>query len=164
MNWIGPFTIEEILDHCLDESFPKPPDKNSVYLISLNLWERCPSENCVPLYVGSNTGKGARFRTRIGDLIVDMFGFYQSQSGHSSGGKSLHNYCKDKKINPKNLYIAWLDECTCGRCSELEWYNLLAPKLNKKSPPSCRQPHSQCDVQLTSRQSSARLLGKKSAT
>ena len=138
MNWIGPFAIEQLLDRCLDESFPKPPEKDSVYLISLKLWEQCPSEKCVPLYVGSNTEKGARFRTRIGDLIIDMFGFYQSQSGHSSGGKCLHEYCIKNNINPKHLYIGWLDECNCTRCAEFKWYDLLTPERNRKKPPSCK--------------------------
>jgi hypothetical protein len=52
----------------------------SVYLISRknNWWKRPndkPTKECEPLYVGSTTGKSKRFRTRIGDLIADMFGF-----------------------------------------------------------------------------------------
>lgn len=141
LKWVGPFTIEKLLDNCLDDSFGRPPESRSVYLVSQKAWEVRPSDDCIPLYVGSNTGKSPRFRTRIGDLIADMFGFYQIQAdtGHSSGGRSLHLYCKDRDLNPKKLYIGWLRECNCVRCAENYIFDLLDPRLNIKRPPTCKR-------------------------
>jgi len=108
MSWSGPFTIGELLKKCLDNSFPRPSESSGVYLISRKSWEGQPSEGCDPLYVGSNTGESKRFRTRLGDLIADMFGFFGTETGHHSGGQTLHGYCMQEKMNPKELYIGWL--------------------------------------------------------
>ena len=136
-RWLGPFTIDSLLDQSLNDEFPKPPDSHSVYLISEIPWEKRPSPKCSPLYVGSTTGKSPRFRTRMGDVIIDMFGFFQDETGHSSGGISLHRYCKANRLNPKSLYIGWLAKCGCMRCAEYYFWDFLEPQLNKKAPPRC---------------------------
>lgn len=138
-KWVGPFRISELLENCLSDDFPKPPETNSVYLISKNSWERSPSLESIPLYVGSTTGKSARFRTRIGDLVADMFGFFQLQTAHSSGGISLYYYCKEASLNPGQLYIAWLEKCGCARCAEHYFWEFLEPELNDKRPPECKR-------------------------
>jgi hypothetical protein len=138
-EWVGPFTFDDLLSNCLDESFPKPPESSSVYLVSRKPWVKRPTYKCIPLYVGSNTGKSPRFRTRIGDLIADAFGFYEGSGGHSSGGKSLYRYCKENDMNPKQLYIGWLKSCGCTRCAEWYYWNSLEPKLNKIAPPRCEK-------------------------
>jgi hypothetical protein len=139
MQWIGSYSIDILLDSFLISSHPKPPESNGVYLISLKPWNNQPTKECVPLYVGSNTGRSPRFRTRIGDLIADMFGFFGSETGHHSGGQSLNNYCKEHKLNPKNLYIGWVKKCGCLRCAENSIYNHLNPLLNKNRPSKCRE-------------------------
>ena len=47
-----------------------------------------------------------RFRTRVGDLLIDALGFYTPETGHSSGGKHLHEWCQQNHLNPLDLYIA----------------------------------------------------------
>jgi hypothetical protein len=143
MSWVGPLTIDQLLDNWLTKSV-WPPDSNGVYLVSRFAWTgRWPSDGCLPLYVGSNTGKSPRFRTRIGDLIADMFGFFGEStgqsSGHSSGGVSLHDYCVEERLTPKQLFICWVDNCTCLRCAETYVCGWLEPKLNKNRPPRCRE-------------------------
>ena len=136
MRWVGPLTIESLLDECLVKPV-WPPESGGVYLVSRGNWNVRPNEECFPLYVGSNTGKAPRFRTRVGDLVADMFGFFGS-TGHSSGGRSLHAYCCEEQVNPKRLYIGWADNCSCLRCAENYIYDWLDPKLNKNRPPRCQ--------------------------
>ena len=112
MEWKEPFRISELIDNCLNDTFPKIPEENGVYLISKNSWEKEPQKNCTPLYVGSNTGQSKRFRTRVGDLIADMFGFFGTETGHHSGGQTLHYWCRKNRLNPTKLYIGWLENCS----------------------------------------------------
>jgi hypothetical protein len=139
MKWIGPFTIDELLNNCFNDSYPRPPELDSIYVISRNMWTNNPTKDCIPLYIGSNTGKSKRFRTRIGDLIADMFGFFGEETGHHSGGQTLYKYCKESSLNPKNLFIGWLTNCKCQRCEENAIYNQLQPSLNKSRPPKCNR-------------------------
>jgi hypothetical protein len=138
MKWKGPFKIAELLDNCLEDAFPKPPEENSVYVISKLKWDKEPCEDCIPLYVGSNTGRSKRFRTRVGDLIADMFGFFGTETGHHSGGITLHRWCGEQKLNPKELYIGWLEDYSeCIRCAENTLYSQLKPILNRNRPNRC---------------------------
>ena len=134
MEWVGPFTVNDLLNNCFNE-FYKPPKSASVYVVSNHQWKQSPSLDSIPLYVGGNTGKSRQFRRRVGDLIADIFGFW----GHSSGGQSLYRYCEDNKLNPKNLYVGWLKYCGCDRCTENYLYDDLKPKLNKIKPPACKK-------------------------
>lgn len=135
--WVGPYRIDEVLDNCLNDGFPRSPESDSVYLVSARTWNKRPSQGCLPLYVGSTTGESTRFRARIGDLIAAMFGFFQDGARHSSGGKSLYRYCKINNTNPKQLYIAWLARCGCRRCAEHYFWEDLKPQLNRNEPPFC---------------------------
>jgi len=139
MKWIGSYTIDELLDSFLKPSHPQPPEDKGVYLISENPWNGKPTRDCIPLYVGSNTGKSKRFRTRIGDLIADMFGFFGTETGHHSGGQTLHGYCKRNRLNPKKLYIGWMENCSCVRCAENQAYDQLKPSLNRNRPTQCKE-------------------------
>ncbi len=49
----GPFTVDQLLDNCFSDDY-RPPEAQSVYLITRNRWEGTPSIPSVPLYVGSN--------------------------------------------------------------------------------------------------------------
>jgi len=113
MKWTGPYTVDQLLDSFLAVSHPRPPEGKSVYLVSKDPWTNRPATDCSPLYAGSNTGRSMRFRTRVGALIADMFGFFGTETGHHSGGQTLHRYCKDKRVNPKELYIGWVKGCGC---------------------------------------------------
>lgn len=137
-EWTGPFTIDRLLDSCLDPSHPWPPPADGVYLVSRKDWNTLPEPQCMPLYVGSNTGKSDRFCTRIGDLLADAFGFFGGETGHSSGGKSLHDYCVRHQVSPKSLWIAWVANCDCVRCAESFVHEHLGPQLNRKTPPKCK--------------------------
>lgn len=139
MKWVGPLCVDELLDYCLDDSRPRIPESGSVYLISAKSWNLRPDTDCGPLYVGSNTGASPRFRTRVGDLIADMFGFFGNQTGHHSGGISIHEYCKQNNLHPKSLYIGWVSNCGCIRCAESYIHELLDPELNRNRPPKCKR-------------------------
>jgi hypothetical protein len=137
-KWIGPLKIDELLNQVVATPSVMPPPSNSVYLVSRKHWKNEPDAACEPLYMGGNTSTTERFRTRVGDLIADMFGFYSKETGHSSGGKSLHKYCESEKVNPKELYIGWLSSCDCGLFEEaLTNYEELHPMLAKIRPPRC---------------------------
>jgi len=136
-RWIGPFPIKELLARCLDHRFPRPPESDSCYLITQRQWKKSPTQKSLPLYVGGTTGNSKRFRTRVGDLLADAFGFFGSETGHSSGGHHLHDWCYKNKVNPSRLYIAWIKKAKCHRCSEFALYRDLKPKLNRYTPPAC---------------------------
>jgi len=139
MKWKGPYTINELLDIFLNSLHAQPPEADGVYMISKKRWDIQPTSDCVPLYVGSNTGKSKRFRTRIGDLIADAFGFFGSETGHHSGGQALHEYCVKEQLSPKKLYISWVENCGCVRCIENKVYDQLKPHLNKNRPKRCKE-------------------------
>lgn len=139
MKWTGPYTIDELLDSCMVPNHPRPPESDGVYLISEASWAGHPTPNCHPLYVGSNTGKSRRFRTRVGDLIADLFGFFGKTTSHHSGGKSLHVYCQRHGIHPKMLYIGWVEKCSCMRCTETAIYGEFRPILNRNKPSRCKK-------------------------
>lgn len=136
-KWVGPFKVQDLLTHCIDDTLPLPPEARSVYLVSQHPWHTKPSQDCGLLYVGSNTGRSARFRTRVGDLLIDSFGFFGGETGHSSGGQSLHQWCRKNHVNPLELHLAWVQQCHCHRCLEIELVNDLSPVLNKIKPSRC---------------------------
>ena len=137
-HWVGPFELRSLLEHSIDETHPKPPESGSAYVVTVKTWHSEPDASCLPLYVGGTTGKGARFRTRIGDLIADLLGFYGSETGHHSGGQSLHKWCKQHSVDPLSLSIAWVKGAACHRCLEVNLVAGLSPSLNRKAPPGCR--------------------------
>lgn len=136
-SWVGPFKIGDLLAHTVDGSIPLPPNSRSVYLISRHGWVSRPSKSSSLLYVGGNTGESERFRTRIGDLMANLFGFFSEETRRHSGGKRLHEWCKEHQINPLTLYIAWVDGCACHRCLEVDLFQELQPLLNRATPPAC---------------------------
>jgi len=138
-KWVGPFQIRRLLELCLDDAaIPRPPESGSAYLVTRNEWRSNPTTESVPLYVGGNTGNGPRFRTRIGDLLADAFGFYGSKTGHSSGGQHVHQWCREHHVNPLDLYIAWIEGTECHRCLEGRLFRGLKPKLNRSTPSRCK--------------------------
>lgn len=139
MMWVGPYRIGDLLDNCLDYDGQEwPPESNAVYVVSAQPWRCTPSPGCEPLYVGGNTGRGGRFRTRIGDLLADLFGFFGATTGHHSGGIRLHNdYCRPNGVRPADLYLGWLTDPPCAACAERELYERLAPPFNAHRPPRC---------------------------
>ncbi len=138
MPWTGPFTVQQLLDDVLDKKLPNIPLSNAVYVITLKKWRVKPKREAFPIYVGSTTGKGERFKTRIGDLIADIFGFFGGPKAHHSGGKRIYQYCIDNDIHPSTLFIAWKAKCKCTRCRELHYYKTLRPTLSKRKPPACK--------------------------
>lgn len=140
MPWVGPFTIDRLLDTCLDEGEPKPPRANGVYLVSRRSWTDAPTRDSMPLYVGANSRNPQLFRKRVGDLVADVFGFFSPgipNGGHHIPVQRLHDYCKDEQLNPKQLYIGWVENCDCVRCVEGSVYEELDPLLNINHPPKC---------------------------
>src|ERR1700693_5122467 len=99
-RWIGPFRLRDLLERSIDDDQPWPPEKKGVYVVSLQPWDSHPTKQGGILYVGGNSAESGRFLRRVGDLIIDMLGFFDSEGGHSSGGQSLWNHCNQKSINP----------------------------------------------------------------
>jgi hypothetical protein len=140
-GWYGAYRISTLLDACIEDDHEWPPEHLGVYLVSRKPWKGTPTAKCEPLYVGSTTGRAARFCTRVGDLIADMFGFYGSMTGHSSGGQHLWEWCHQHRVKPGDLYIGWYTlDGMCPRCDENRWFAELKPSLNLKNPPSCTDP------------------------
>jgi hypothetical protein len=141
-SWVSPCQIGEMLKWPLDR---KPPrrDTKTAYVITRGKWDVWPNPDSEPLYVGGTTGKNPRFWTRLGDLIADLFGFYTDAktSSHHSGARSIRKWCRDNKVSPLELYIAWVKGKTCHRCLETELYERLKPILNKSRPPHCQSHH-----------------------
>lgn len=135
--WEGSFPVSRLLETCIAPDWPAPPEAGGVYLVSELPWSKCPTVECRPLYVGSNTGRSPRFRTRIGDLFADLFGFYGEETGHHSGGQHLHQYCREAGLAPLALHLGWM-RSTCPRCDENALVEYLRPKLNRSKPPQCR--------------------------
>jgi hypothetical protein len=61
-RWVGPFTIDYLLDNCLGNSLAEPPDSHSVYLISRKAWEKQPDEVSLPGHVNISAEIVARRR------------------------------------------------------------------------------------------------------
>ena len=138
MPWTGPFTIGALLEKCLESDRPWPPENPGVYVVTCKSWEGEPDEKAVILYVGSITGKSNRFVTRIGDLIADLYGFFGKDTGHHSGGRSLHEWCVTKRVHPSTLFVAWKTDFPCARCAEYEVWEQLDPSENQIKPPRCK--------------------------
>jgi hypothetical protein len=138
-SWVGPFQIRKLLETAFNAPTDKrkPPAQGSAYLVTRRGWRGDPKPASVPLYVGGITGRSHRFRTGIGDLLADAFGFYTESTGHSSGGQSLHEWCCQNGVNALDLYIAWVRETRCHRCLEVRLHHILDPELNRVHPSRC---------------------------
>jgi hypothetical protein len=148
-SWIGPYQVRFLLESCLEvDARHNPPDNPSAYFVSQFTWQSFPTIDCVPLYVGGITGDSPRFRTRIGDLLADAFGFYNHDNpriGHSSGGQSIHSWCSKYHVVPLDLYIAWIGQTDCHRCLEFNLHCFWDAELrkagrkllNRRTPPEC---------------------------
>lgn len=136
-RWIGPFQMKQLLGDVIAKELPRPPESGSSYVVTQREWRGHPTTDSIPLYVGGNSGKSNRFRTRIGDLIADTFGFFGGGTGHHSGGQHLHEWCQENHFNPLHLYVGWVESCACHRCLEIELFHLLSPTLNRVRPTRC---------------------------
>jgi hypothetical protein len=141
MKWVGPYTLKEFLDNCLNPIHPQPPNENGVYFISRKSWCQKPTKCCEPLYVGTSPDKPERFKTRMGLLISHMIGLFSPGKKNSmhSGGKSVYEYCKQNKINPMSLYVGWAENVCCPACAENSIFDDLKPRLNKRKPKLCKK-------------------------
>lgn len=141
-GWHGSFRVASLLAAAMDDEHDWPPDQLGVYLVSEKPWKGKPKKGCKPLYVGSTTGRSARFCTRVGDLLIDMYGFFGDWTGHHSGGQNIWRWCRDNNVHPGDLYIGWYTaDGMCPQCEETRWYDILEPVLNRKRPPRCKKTH-----------------------
>jgi hypothetical protein len=67
-------SFPELIANCLEPDVWPPEDKG-VYVVTVRGWSGAPTRAAEVPYVGP-TGQSRRFRTRIGDLVADMFGFW----------------------------------------------------------------------------------------
>lgn len=139
MAWHGAYQIRTYLESCVEEDHDRPPESSGVYVVTQKRWRTEPNHRSGVLYIGGNTGQSARFRTRLGDLIADMLGFFGDSTGHHSGGRRLWGWCRTERINPLDLYIGWQSGVECHRCAEIDMFRELKPLLNKNRPPKCTQ-------------------------
>jgi len=135
--WVGPFKIGDLLADCISPTAIFPPDFGSAYLVTQHPWRRVPTKASNALYVGGNTGKSKRFRTRIGDLLADSFGFFTGMRGHHSGGQSIRKWTLENGVSPLDLHLAWVKPGECHRCLEVTLVENLKPRLNKHRPAAC---------------------------
>jgi len=135
--WVGPLQISGLLANCLDSQTPFPPVQGSAYLVTQRSWHNQPTKGAMPLYVGGNTGESERFRTRIGELIVSSVGLFNPGGGRHSGGRSIRSWTLKNRINPLDLYLAWVQPGHCHRCLEVELVARLRPLLNERAPSKC---------------------------
>jgi hypothetical protein len=136
-RWVGPFQIRELLEATTLPDPIRPPEQGSAYLVTQRIWRGDPTPTSGPLYVGGITGKSDRFRTRVGDLLADSFGFYGKTNGHSSGGTSIHKWCVKNSVRPLDLYLSWVEGTACHRCLEVRLHDRLHPELNHNRPSRC---------------------------
>ena len=136
-RWIGPFKMKQLLGDVVAMELPRPPEKGSAYVVTQREWSSYPTKEATPLYVGGNSGKSSRFRTRVGDLIADTFGFFGGGTGHHSGGQHLNEWCQKNRFDPLRLYVGWVESCACHRCLEIELFESLSPSLNRMRPTRC---------------------------
>ncbi|HEV3260942.1 MAG TPA: hypothetical protein VG013_29085 [Gemmataceae bacterium] len=138
-TWVGPYQVRFLLEHCLDDAQPWPPEDTGIYVVSELAWQVCPSQQARVLYVGGNPNNPVELRNLIGLLLKDMFGFWGDVTGSHSGGQTLWCYCHENTISPLNLYLGWAVGISCSRCAENTFYDLLQPSLNKKRPARCSE-------------------------
>jgi len=145
--WSKPYKISQLLQNCHSEDQDWPPHEKAVYLVTRLGWRTKPSLRSHPLYIGGNTGVSKRFCTRVGDLIADLYGFFDGNTGHHSGGQSLYWWCQENNVHPGDLHLAWATRRPwCSRCAEIELASLFVSEwenrasaglLNKNRPPAC---------------------------
>ncbi len=140
-GWVGPFRLRDLLDRAMDNTQEWPKEEAGVYVVSRRPWKGEPVAESGILYIGSNSKNPEHFLKRIGDLIIDMLGFWgeKANSGHHSGGQTLWLYCRNNQVHPLDLYLGWKHGIPCARCAEGENYYALKPSENKKSPPRCHE-------------------------
>lgn len=145
-KWEGPFKIGKLLDELRN----RPGKFQGVYVVTERGWNGArPLAKAKPLYVGGQSSMSRILRPRLGDLIADLFGFFdpdaigrKSSWGHHSGGARLFCYCVAEGIKPSNLYLAWreLSDGKCVRCAEIALFEKYQPLLNAKRPSACKCP------------------------
>ena len=148
LRWTGPFLVRDYLENAINDAWKQlwPPAADGVYLVSRHHWAAFPTESAEPLYVGGNTGRSERFCTRVGDLIADVHGFYDGDTGHHSGGQSLWRWCNKNRVKPGDLWLAWANNGHpwCAKCAERALYKAFKATLeNKNTPSGCRSPDCQ---------------------
>jgi hypothetical protein len=138
LRWVGPFQVRTMLEQCMDDSQPWPKEQPGIYVVTLRAWQGQPIGESEPLYVGGNPQNPKHLLNRTGFLIKDMLGFFGEETGSHSGGQSLWFYCRENGIHPLDLYLAWAENVTCSRCSEVLYYEKLTPSFNHNRPASCK--------------------------
>lgn len=142
-RWIGPFKLRDYLERSIDPAQIWPPEAAGVYVVSCNTWIDEPNSENRILYVGSNPKNPTQLRNRIGFLIKDMLGFWGDKHGSHSGGQSLWNWCFENQVHPLELYVGWIIDIECGRCTETELFARFRPLLSRKAPARCKG-HEDC--------------------
>jgi hypothetical protein len=147
-TWVRQRTIQEELRLICDRirTWPDtdiwPPAGRGVYVVSEDTWPGGdePPETARVRYVGKGDGKqGDQLRKRVGDLVIDLCGYWNETTGHHTLPHNLH--MKSPTTNPMNLYLSWSAEYQCPSCAEQALYVKFKPSgllLNIKVPSRCK--------------------------
>jgi hypothetical protein len=117
-----------------------PPAKSGVYVVAERSWEGCgePPESARVLYVGKGDGKQKnQLRKRVGDLVIDMCGYFDKDTGHHTFAYKFKERCP--RLDPMELYISWA-EADCASCEEIRLYDKFndGSLLNGGKPSRCK--------------------------
>lgn len=66
--------MRDLLENCMNDGHPWPPESNGVYVVSKRCWTGFPTKDDEILYVGGNTSNSALFLTRVGTLSKEAMG------------------------------------------------------------------------------------------
>src|SRR5262249_21196087 len=129
-----------------------PPERPGVYVVSLEKWQRCPSEQEKILYVGCSQN----LLERIGDLVQVLLGFYNSPEGPKEVGRhtgwKIREYSCNKphirQYKVANLFLGWAaTSVPCHSCVETDLVSILKP--DKECQAGYSRPPCYCPVNAT---------------
>lgn len=147
-HWVKPRTIKEQLQLITEKAQAGrdgdlnlwPPAGSGVYVVTEHGWagDSTPPIIAGVLYVGKGNGiKGDQLRKRVGDLIIDLCGYFDEVTGHHT---FPHKYRERYPSgDPMNLCLSWA-ESDCAACDENKLYDEFKNGLlNVKRPSKCKK-------------------------
>lgn len=140
-EWVGPQRLRDYLETVtnVDHIWPPQDTTNSIYVVSLRPWYRTPSKSDHYLWVGGCRDDSSCIFDRISAFVNDALGFYGGKNSYRSiGGQKVYQWCRDNKVKPLDLFIAWAVDVPCRRCAERNGIVTLEPICNKIAPPRCK--------------------------
>ncbi len=131
-QWQGPWMLGQLIKETIKEDFPFPHGP-IVYVVTEKKWDSQPAVVSKPLYVGmSGVTNVHQSRARLGALISNMLGFFKIKDNkRHRGGERKFEYCKNNRISPDKLYVAWCNSVN-PNYEEHKMISSLSPSINKR--------------------------------